>query len=272
MALILALATLVLVMTSVTLLARRAGTLQLQRDLDCAGAIADDVLQQTESPILAWLERASTLVLPPDCDEPRMPVLRHEWIGGGRTNQLVITAWDQNGLVPFALARRAPLSSTQPTEVRKLLGRDTWDPDERDTPLGLDLFETWGQGLGPYPLAGGSTQPVLGSYIAMYSSRPWRLNVATAPLELVRQAMRMAGRGGWEAISEARRNGERPTVTAPPTGDTGLEEGPTLVVESDAFTFRIDVRIGVLTRSWWWTYVKRGTSEWRCIQRLGIPT
>jgi len=111
----------------------------------------------------------------------------------------------------------------------------------------------------------------LGGYIATYSPPPGRININTASMTVVAEALRMVGVGGIEQIREARRRGMRASLGA--LGQVTEENqgsAPALVSQSDAWAFRIDVRVGGLTRSWWAVYAFR--EDWNLVQRLAITS
>lgn len=142
----------------------------------------------------------------------------------------------------------------------------------------------------------GETLVGVGGMLATHNWDPVRINVCTAPKALVEAACRLAGRGDVERIDVARRNGERPDVqqivnrdNAPNLRVDGVT--PQIDTTSDCWSFRIDIEVGLLKRSWWATYVPgrpvrppgdsfdpskppvraiRSDFEWTCIQRLAI--
>ena len=266
-ALLLALATTVLIAVTGASLARLATTARVQRDMSRRNAIADDLLRQVEPPIQHWLARAEEVVLPEEAEEPRVVVLRETWTAGALRCELAVTAWDQCGLVPYALARAgSPLRLTLPDEVRALLDRARLPAGQ---PPGLDVFDERGTAPGPYPPSSrtGSTTLALGALVATHNHRS--CNVATAPLPLVEQALRLAGRGGLQQIRAARRAGKKPPI-AGSAGRNARRGTPQIVAESDAWAFRIDIQVGALRRSFWSVYTG-GASNWRCVQRLVLP-
>jgi hypothetical protein len=98
-----------------------------------------------------------------------------------------------------------------------------------------------------------------------------RININTAPIELVEAALRLAGRGGLEQIVAARSEGRLTSGTALARVTKPGENAPRISATSTAWAFRIDIRVGPLRRSWWSVYVKQRSNRWECGQRLAIP-
>ncbi len=306
-ALLIVLATLVMVVTATVGVATMASTTKSHRLIAERTMIADDLLDVAERPILDWLARESTeIVLPPDVTTPMVTVLHDVWQDQGARYQLQITAWDQCGMVPILVGRSgSPLRLAVPLEVLHLLDRLSL---RRNETAGLDLFVNSARSADridvfPEPeltepqYFGGATaddtQPAdttaswesssrvaIGAHIATHN--PGRLNVNTAPIELVRQAMRQAGRGGLDQIIDARSEGQLATLVGGPgaQGDGrrgGIQRRSTLQVAGDstAWAFRIDIGVGLprggaVRRSWWAVYVLAQESGWECVQRLAI--
>lgn len=300
-ALLLVLATLIVAITAAATLARLASTAKTQRVAATRTIVADDLLRATHPPILAWLaSKSSTVVLPPEATSPQVQVLHDVWIIDAIEHELRITAWDQCGMVPISVARSgSPLRLALPAEVKRVLDQVTIRSDQ--TP-GLDLFlaarHTDGTiGIFPKPTGseplvfqrtGGkdSSPPVqsesippgtsasepsavgLGAYLATHN--PGRINVNTAAMELVEAALRLAGRGGLEHIVAARTQGRLASLSAlSPTADPH-SAAPRIAARSNTWAFRIDLRVGMLRRSWWAVY-RQSRSDWECVQRLAIP-
>lgn len=297
-ALLIVLGALILTVTASVSLARLASTNRMQRKLDRAAILADDLLRATGAPILTWLESESAqVVLPPEAEAPRIGVLHDAWSDGELPYELDITAWDQCGMVPINLARSgSPLRLALSADVRRVLDQVDIKPNE---PPGLDLFlgrvistdvdmKVFPRADSTAPLVffdalnpasredehpqqpSSQTQPIplaVGAFVATHSGG--RINVNTAPPDLVKHALRAAGRGGFELVLAARAEG-RPV----PLGDLRVSSSssraaPQIVGSSVAWSLRIDVQVGPLRRSWWAVYVK-ARSTWECVQRLAI--
>ncbi|MCH8151424.1 MAG: hypothetical protein IH830_03510 [Planctomycetes bacterium] len=300
-ALLLVLATLIVAITAAATLARLASTVKTQRIVATRTIVADDLLRAAEAPILAWLaSKSSTVVLPPEATSPQVQVLHDAWVIDATDHELRITAWDQCGMVPINVARSgSPLRLALPTDVKRVLDQVTIP---RDQPAGLDLFlaaRHTGGAIGVFPkptrsppmvfkrasgedsspqVQSESTPPGisasepsgvgLGAYLATHN--PGRINVNTAAMDLVEAALRLAGRGGLEQIIAARTQGRLASLSAlSPTADPH-SAAPRIAASSNAWAFRIDLRVGTLRRSWWAVYVQ-SRSTWECVQRLAIP-
>ena len=301
-ALLIVLAALILTVTASVSLARLASTTKMQRTLDRAAILADDLLRATEAPILTWLENESAqVVLPPEVEAPRIGVLHDTWSDGTLAYELDITAWDQCGMVPIQLARSgSPLRLALPADVRRALDRVKIKPNE---PPGLDLFlanlDATDNEMSVFPRAD-STEPLVfvdalnpasrkdidpqqrsleaksiplavGAFVATHSGGggEGRINVNTAPRDVVKHALRAAGRGGLELVLAARAEGRSVPLGDLRVSSSSNRTAPQIVGSSVAWSFRIDVQVGPLRRSWWAVYVK-SRSTWECVQRLAI--
>ncbi len=310
-ALLIVLAALILTVTASVSLARLASTTKMQRTLDRAAILADDILRATEAPILTWLEHESAqVVLPPEVEAPRIGVLPDTWSDGKVAYELDIIAWDQCGMVPIQLARSgSPLRLALPADVRRALDQVKIKPNE---PPGLDLFlgrvistdgdiRVFPRSLHTQPLVfkdpfapsaaqpsvdddpsqadppTASTVPAVGALVATHSGGAsgrgggggGRINVNTAPLDVVKHALRAAGRGGLKLVLAARAEGRSVPLGDLRVSSSSSRAAPQIVGSSVAWSFRIDVQVGPLRRSWWAVYVKT-RSNWECVQRLAI--
>ncbi len=298
-ALLIVLATLILAVTASATLARMTSTAKLNHEFAHRTAVADDLLRAAEAPILTWLtSQSSNIVLPPDVASPEVDVLHDFWVIETTEHELHITAWDQCGMVPVDVARSgSPLRLALPAKVKRVLDQVTIRSDQ--TP-GLDLFTAAHQltkrtnvfpkpdGSQPmvFERAGGqeptpppaesspaerpaalSIPPVIGAYVATHN--PGRINVNTAPMELVEAALRLAGRGGLEHIVAARSADRLALLNDLPRTAELNRTAPRIAASSNAWAFRIDLRVGTLRPSWWAVYAKP-RSTWECVQRLAI--
>lgn len=297
-ALLIVLAALILTVTASASLAGLASSLKMQSKLDRAAIAADDLLRASEAPIIAWLESESAqVVLPPEVETPRIGVLHDTWSDGKRAYELLITAWDQDGMVPIKLARSgSPLRMALPTDVRRALDQVQTKADE---PPGLDLFVAHLGGIDDqikvFPRSD-STEPIvfvdalnstsredtdprqhpapdqptllaIGAFVSTHSGG--RINLNTAPPDLLEQAFRGAGRGGFDFVLASRAEGRSVSLGDLPSSSSSNRTAPQIVGSSSAWSFRIDIRVGPLRRSWWAVYVK-SRSTWECVQRLAI--
>lgn len=298
-----ALATLVVSLTAVVTLAGLASTTKLTREVDRSTVMADDLLAAAEGPILHWLRHESArVVLPDDIVTPMVHVMHDLWSADGIEHELRITAWDQCGMVPASAMRSSSmLRLVMPDDVLSMVDTATLDL----TPFGLDSLSQESRRNCMFPQAAenehvtfgdatiaprfkkGSSEVAIGAVLATHqSAAPQQLrrdvplaiiNVNTAPLPLLAVALRETGRSGVEQIAAARSSGEATGISSLareiPTA-SGASGGRTLnfVGVSNAWSFRIDVRVGNVVRSWWAVYVSSPASEqeWEVVQRLVI--
>ncbi len=301
-ALLIVLAALILTVTASVSLAGLASTLKMQHKLDRAAILADDILRATEAPILTWLEHESAqVVLPPEVEVPRIGVLHDTWSDGKVAYEVDITAWDQCGMVPIQLARSgSPLRLALSADVRRALDQVKIKPNE---PTGLDLFlaavDATDDELKVFP-RGGSTEPLVfvdalnpasreyvdpqhpsskaqptplavGAFVATHSGGEGggRININTAPPDVVKHALRAAGRGGFELVLASRADGRSIPLGDLSASSSSSRAAPQIVGSSLAWSIRLDVQVGPLRRSWWAVYIK-SRSTWECVQRLAI--
>lgn len=299
-ALLVVLAALILAVTGSASIASIASTTKVRRQFDQRSLRADSLLVTAEAPILHWLNaRSSSVVLPPQAQIPGVELLHDSIADGVDEVVLRICAFDQCGMAPIELARSgSPIRLALDQDVLAMLDRLTVQPDEKP---GLDLFLTSqlsnrigaGADLGVFPSCpktnpnrhgeGVFTQPprtdvpssdppwgnpAIGSSIATHSAG--LINVNTAPIALIEAAMRASGAGGLEQIIEARELGKlalAPSVVD--SGDPNRTPRLQLTSSSSAWSFRIDIQVGPLRKSWWAVYLRTG-SRWECAQRLAI--
>ncbi len=292
-ALLIVLATLALVATASVSLLQRAVTARVGWDFAHNTVEADDLVDAAQEPIHHWLTAMSaSVVLAPEVDIPRIEILHDAWQIDGVTFELWINAWDQCGMVPATVARSAsPLRSCLPGSVRRVLDRTDLP---RGQGLGLDYYITETQSDSSMPVfpTGSGSQPTwfgagnerrdaalvdseapppaaVGAYLATHNNNS--INVNTAPRDLVEAALRAAGRGGSDAILNARADGRSASVSGLPATGQADSSAPRIVGASNAWAIRVDVRVGALQRSWWSVYVKQRSNQWERVQRLAIP-
>jgi hypothetical protein len=293
-ALLIVLVTLILVTSAAAALLRLASTEHARRNVHGRVEMALDVACSLDAPIRQWLQSESAgVVLPPDAEAPYAAVLHDEWLSGRDVISVRVSAFDQCGMAPHAIARSgSPLRGALPADVTRLLDAVTLP---RDEPAGLDQFalarerpeETvifpvvrggHATSFGPSAaeqFEGASSNRVsdeaFGALIATHDSGgSGGINVMTAPLSLVEAAMRLAGRGDVDRVIAAREAGEQVELAAPPRRDRDDAPRPRIVTSSSAWAFRIDVRVGSAARSWWAVYERSEGQGWRCVQRLAI--
>lgn len=253
-ALLLVLATLLVVSTAALLLVRTRATASLGRRIDDRTVAIDDAITAAEGRIAAWLQNeAATAVVDPDAPSIEIPILDDLIVLEGVATRIRVAAFDQQAMLPWDDARSgSPLRMALPAAVSARL-RDR--PEGRRTSPGLDLLPLPRPGEAPtfprispgppdaMPIAfGAGTQaepagvessklfdsqttapaasPAVGAWLATHAPSPAAINVNTAPIELLDAAMRRLGRGGLEPIIEARR-ARRHTALAAPTATAG---------------------------------------------------
>lgn len=287
----------VLVAGSSLALVRVAVEEKIRRDLQRDAALAEDVGVAAEEPILEWLRtRAQGLVLPTNATMPAAPVLHQRWQAGGHEMELRITAFDEDGMLPPRFVEvGSPLRAFVPADARHAVEQSRLTDLGKDIAVGLDLFNApTTSGLAVFPLRWDTTVRASftpdGSIEVASPATPWsipteeiplggriathnegRLHVDTAPMALLEAVYRLTGRGGLERIADARLRGEPVTVVPPPGDASSAEALPTLVIASDAFAFRVDVRVNRVRPSWWMVYRRGGERGWTCVQRLVVP-
>lgn len=296
-ALLVVLAALILVMTSSVSLVNIASTNKLHRQLDQSAKQADDLLTASNDAILSWLSKeADQVVLPPDLLEPRVDVLHDAWTINDITYELHITAWDQCGMVPISLAKAgSPMRLALTSEVSAAIDKVKI---KRNQQPGLDQFTqeySEGEQLRVFPTPSSKSQPLIyinpfdaidiekdssqlrnqaegnstaiGSVVATHSDSTINLN--TAPIKVIEQALRSAGRGGLDVVLIARTEGRAANLGELQVNQSSKPRTIRLTNSSNAWSFRIDLRVGALNRSWWATYTQY-KSTWECAQRLAI--
>ncbi len=269
---LLVLAALVLVTTASVSLLRLAVTAQAAEVAGKESRMADDLFAAAQAPILNWLStQAGDVVLAPDVAAPQIAVLQGVWFVNDVEVGLQVTAWDECGMVPVGLARSgSPLRMSLPEEVRRALDGANL---ESDAQAGLDLFldrpADDRSSVFPAPYDKVPVTVALGALVATHN--PKVINVNTAPPHVLEAALRVAGRGGLEAILAARAQGTAFSLGGLPTAGRPSDRSLRLAAASTAWGFRIDIRVGMVRRSWWAVYASSGSAGWECVQRLAIP-
>jgi len=303
-ALLVVLAALVIAVTAAVTIASVASTARLAQSVDDRARLANELGRAAEAPIIDWLTNESAeVVLPPapapapeenttSWPEPRVEVLHDQWTVNGQTFELHITAWDQLGMVPINIANAGlPLRLAVPEHALQAVD-DIELPEEQAA--GLDLFVgreaidvnvfpkapniepvLFGDGSDGGSMSNESNDgsvhqlAAIGAVLATHHASGQRINIHTAPIEVVEAAMREAGRGGLEAIIAARENGEQISLGSLPQLIDPNDQAPQLVTQSDTWAFRVDARVDLVRKSWWSIY-RRHEDSWKCVQRLVI--
>lgn len=280
-ALLIVLAVLVITVPMVAAIAHHASLVRLESEIRSASHIADDLREAIESGFLpAWLESESAdVVLPPDVEVASVELVNESWSTIDHRCRVRITAFDQCGMVPIAMTNAGnPLRLALPTDVLRQLDHAPRAQSSQNRP-GLDLFD------GAIPVGDPSlNSSMLGSWVATHQTpmdqkRGTRetgaiININTAPVPLLKAAMRAAGRGGIEAIIGARaRHEPASTGMSVMTRTSTHGESPasqiTFTNASGAWAFRIDIEVEQVNQSWWCVY-ERTSNGWECTQRLAI--
>lgn len=233
----------------------------------------------SEDIIETWLQEESRfVVLPSDAVHPGLVAFQAragDW-------SLTITAWDTLGMAP---AHHEPLLSTAESLtgvaaswLSELPENGTlgWDNVWRMNSGSLEVFPSFED-------KSSEDQTTLAAVIALpkktsgvrgprsrstrSQDRQVRINVQTAPMWLLEAAMESAGRGGLDAIMNARDRGERSPL---PAADGSASDGSIrFVSSSDRWSFRVDARSGRIMQSYWMTYQSAG--GWELRERYVVP-
>lgn len=269
-ALLVVLAALALSTTSAMVLLRHATALSMASKDDLNARVADDLAKALTPSIMRWLRNdADDVVLPPHVSSPRQLVYEDSLDLGDRSCRMVVTAWDQYAMIPPDLLRRgSPIRSAVDTTVLGVV-----DATDAQSLGGLDVYAAAHAPTFPTDQA-----PTLGSTIATHNpvieSRrrrsAARLNVNTAPPEILEAAMQAAGYTNVSYILAARARGDRAAVSqAPDANPVDDHLAPVPTDRSDCWSIRLDVQVGSIRRSWW-TVWERSRGQWRLVQRILI--
>lgn len=278
-ALLLVLAIVAVTLTGLTLLVRSHTTRMLSVRLNSHEQLLDEVRTVAESLAERWLaEDAAQAVA--SLEIPSITVLEDRIPIGEDKVIVSIIAFDRQGMLSMeaaksvvgsrALARLSPgvkaRLETIASEARRATGLD-------------DLAQLLNSNSQVYPSADDKSPAVeaIGAFIAMPASGVENaININTAPARLLEAVMRDLGRGGIEELLEARDQGAWTATTnlAPGAEETsGGGDGFRLTDASSGWSFRIDLEIEGLRRSWWLVYdLEQGRDGqlWRRTQRLAI--
>jgi len=291
-ALLITLAVVVVTLSALGALVRVASTARAARTSETALSAADDLLFAVEPAIRRWLEQQSQrIALAPQTTVPGLAIFSSKWTlpavqdqaADPITIELYVSAFDQLGMTPWsAVIAGSPLRTTLPTEVLRAV---TACARNTDRSPGLDILQAGHRNVAVFPSgidlesSSGEKCIAVGSLVATYNPAvsssasgaslevPPRINVSTAPIPLIESALRLQGLGGLEQIIQARTQGRHPTI-APSAARRSDPSIPELTTSSNAWSFRIDVRIGSIRKSWWAVYMR--LSKWECVQRFVI--
>lgn len=260
-ALLLVLASLVVGLSAVSVLASARLSAKLASDAHERSSVAEAAIDAALPMIEAWLAEASASVVLPPSDAPPRVVLFDQQLASSL--RIAVTAWDQCGMRPLEDAslpgRRATSAATT--------GLDQLEPDSDGA-----VF--------PSPDRDAFQPPAIGERFATHNppptgsagrdtrAAPWLINANTAPVELIRDVFRESQRGGLDLLIERRRAGE-PAIVGLLEPRTASGRPVQLVSASSVWSFRIDATAHGVTRLWWLVYT-RDTQRWRLVQRVRI--
>lgn len=144
-ALLMVLATLLVVVVAGSIVATAGATERASRRAESDAMLADDLAEAALAPAHSWLEQivdAGKAVLPPDSEFPMIAVLDDALLvgDGSLPVRVRISAWDQRGMVPWQLASgNDGIAKTLPEEVRHCMEQVQLP---RDGVPGLDLISS----------------------------------------------------------------------------------------------------------------------------------
>lgn len=219
------------------------------------------VLRESDRMILGWLnERSKSIVLPPEIDAPIVRVLDDSFTLGRRPATLQITGWDQQGMWP---------SNAEGLRLNLPLGivgafSDLPNLDQPDTSSSR------------YPSL--ATPAAIGGVLATHNPWPSRagqtrsrgtpaININTAPISLLMQAQSQYDVDDLGEIVQKRNQGSMATLDVTNRAATGQEIR--FVSVSRVWSFRIEVTVGLVSRSCWCVYANQG-GQWSLVQRMMI--
>lgn len=278
-ALLLVLATLVVVVPAIALLTTRATALHRQSRQSSVSVMLDSSLPAIQARIQAWLaEQSATTVLPLDALSPSLLVEslqmeRPHLESGPEATWITMHAFDLRGMLPVAVVRDTPLGQRL---LPDLAGKLREESLERSVTLGLDGWSKQSVldgGRSWFPTAENiaETELVPGGLIAFdlgdLELTPV-LNMNTAPWPLVEAVARAQGVTDLAHLLKSRESGELAT-SFPSAAGVRTESSIRLVSTSDAWAFRVDARSGPARRSWWLVYVQ-DQQGWRLHRRVPI--
>jgi hypothetical protein len=281
LALLLVLATLVIVVPALALLSARAAALSRTYHQNQLSGCADASLPSIQARIEVWLvQDSTTVVLPLESMQPALVVDQISWMYRGQPAAVQITAFDLMGMLSVRTTRNTPLGQHVYRQYAADLRRV---PLDQANSLGLDgwarMFSMHSE-TSWYPSM--AKPPTPGALIAFdlpsnYNTQT--LNMNTTPWTLIQAVAQYALLGSLEPLALARKRGEHTTspsretyssVRTTPPGPAN-EHAPRLVSSSTAWAFRVDFTSGSAARSWWLVYTQHNDG-WRCIRRVTIES
>lgn len=265
-AMLIVLASVVLLLSAASVVARSRATAALTARTDERLNLAWAACEAAEAPILAWLERESRgVVLPPD-SPPMVRILDDPLIIAGMPARITVVAWDQTGMIPAidtaSMPAFRPLLSPAERRAARWIARES---------PGLDLADA---SLPVYPTP--ERPSTLGARIATHNPPPGpirqrggqspAINIHTTPEPLLRAAYEHLGLPGVDSVLRSRRARERAGVGSQRASESA---GLRLVGTSTAWGVRTDATVDGLRASVWSVYTLRA-GTWIREQRLAI--
>jgi hypothetical protein len=260
-AMVIALLTMMVVITSVAIIARVRTTHSLVRSDAARGIQINDLLSASDAPVRAWLaDQAGSLTLPSDVDAPMVELLNDKVTIGRTEGSINISAWDQSGMYPRSSAEigiETPfdhvnwIDSALPG-IDEAASRAAFPSIKSPAAMG-GMIATHN----PWPSASGSTRARGGAQI----------NINTAPRPLIEAVFGRLNLGDPEWMFGLRDKAEMAFVTGQIVREDRL---PIQIVSvSRVWSFRIDIELDTIRRSYWCVYANQG-GNWRLVQRLVI--
>ena len=229
--------------------------------------VADDLREQAIRTIYAWLASDSyEVVLSVRNRAPSLSMMEESWRVGDLSLAVSIQAYDQCGMIPVGELARGGWSDGVSEDVLQKVRTLKKGAEGRAIVWGLDLFTAGTPRRDPFPGMTAERSLALGDWLATHSTG--RVNVNTAPISLLEAVYRKLGRGGLEVVMNAREEGQISSVGAA-RGERSSSSGIWLAGSSDSWSFRVDVSVGALVRSWWLVFQDLGA--WTLVQQLVIP-
>lgn len=277
-ALLLVLATILIVSTASIAALRVALVGRIESEFDRDAEIAGQICRACEAPIVDFLVSSSSgIVLPTGAEVPKTTVLFDRFVVDGKEIEIRIDGYDAFGMAPFpVLTRGGPLLDLLPNSIRE---DAEMHREEFQAARALDeLIEV--TSVSPFPREGDASRDGsasmknLGAYASFANPIPGELNVNTAPSSYLEAIFAKEKRSGFSKWISARERGERlsaPAALSEAASKSRDEDLPRLVSESVAWHFRIDVKVGRVSRAWWALYEAGSAVEWICSSRVAIP-
>lgn len=227
--------------------------------------IADELLRASDAWLRAWIDEVGPMVvLAADARVPGVEVGHFNGTLSSRRFEVTALAFDQDAMISVPLidgqiAARAPIA---PATQKALADFHTRSGGADLT--GLDQLSA----NRVFPRSVDDLVPA--TALALPTPKHSRINLNTAPIERIVATYRALGMSGVDQIIDARSRLER-VKTAPAVAAEAIKPGvPMPVVESTAWAFRVDIRVGGIKRAWWCVYRAQGRAGFSPIQRVAI--